>query len=91
MLNLLPWTKKKDFPRRCRSCLQRAVKPDTIFYTAHAERNGKSYDVHILDLECPICYNCGDLHLDQKAEERIDKELSMAMGKAESCAWAIGS
>ena len=72
MPNISP---SKPFPWKCSECRQQAVQPKTIAYTTRIEHDARTYEVSLPDLDVFQCENCGDMILDDLANQRITQAL----------------
>jgi putative zinc finger/helix-turn-helix YgiT family protein len=62
-------------------CRERAVSPDTLAaYAAEMEHDGRKYDVSVANFQVLRCQNCGELFLDEAANERLSDALRAAVG-----------
>jgi len=61
----------KPFPWKCGHCRQRAVEMSVGPYSVNVGHDGRTYAMTILDLEAPRCTQCGELVLDDAANQRI--------------------
>ena len=62
-------------------CRQRAVSPTTLAsYAAEMEHDGRKYAISVPDFPILKCHHCGELFLDQTANERLSETLRTAAG-----------
>jgi putative zinc finger/helix-turn-helix YgiT family protein len=69
-----------NFPMRCGICRERAVQPATIHYEATVAHDGREYAIVLPDLELLQCTACGNLVLDDAADNRISDALRAQVG-----------
>jgi DNA-binding transcriptional regulator YiaG len=65
----------RPYPWRCGNCGRKAVEPARVNYEAHAVYEGRSVCVTISDLEAPRCRECGEMLLDDAANQRISQVI----------------
>jgi putative zinc finger/helix-turn-helix YgiT family protein len=70
----------KPFPWKCGRCQRRAVVQSTSPYSVQMEHDGRTYAVSIPDLVAPRCQECGELVLDDAANERISGAFRQQLG-----------
>lgn len=63
----------KPYPWKCGRCRQRAVKPAIVDYSTTIEQDGRTYEVAVPQLPVARCETCGDIVLDDEANERISE------------------
>jgi formylmethanofuran dehydrogenase subunit E len=66
-------SKVKSFPWRCPRCLEQAVQPATILYTAKRMCDGQLQTLEISDLCIPQCQKCGELVFTNSVHEQIQE------------------
>lgn len=76
----MPKNHSKPFPWKCGQCRQRTVDLSTGLYTVEMEHDGRSYSVSVPDLEAPRCKECGELVLDDAANQRISEAFRQQLG-----------
>jgi len=62
---------ERIFSRKCGKCRQRAVELATVPYETHVEFDGRNYLVSLPALSVPRCGNCGDISIDEGADQQI--------------------
>ncbi|WP_169981206.1 type II TA system antitoxin MqsA family protein [Tautonia rosea] len=68
-------------PRKCSGCRERAVRPEVLdVYRAEIEHDGRKYTVEVPCLAVLKCQACGELVLDDDADERVIDALREAAG-----------
>jgi putative zinc finger/helix-turn-helix YgiT family protein len=66
---------------KCMVCRQRAVSPTTLAsYTTEMAHDGRKYPISVADFSVLQCQNCGDIYLDEAANERLSDALRDAAG-----------
>ena len=70
----------KPFPWKCGHCREKAVYPATAPYRAEMEHDGRVHTIDIPELLSPKCKNCGELLLDDAANQRITDALRERVG-----------
>lgn len=70
----------KPFPWKCGACRERAVQRATIEYTTPVEHDGRKYIVTIPDLVVARCKRCGEIILDDHANQRISESFRLQAG-----------
>lgn len=70
----------KPFPWRCWKCGAKAVQPETFLYEMEAKHDGASYALSLSALVAPRCGNCGDVLIDDAADEQINQALRAQVG-----------
>lgn len=73
-------TDNRNQARTCPSCLERELCPKTIDYRTTVKLDRTVYDVHVPDLHCRECANCGEQFFGDKADQQIDDALRDAAG-----------
>lgn len=61
----------KPYPWKCGRCRERTVSPALIDYLVNIEHDGLAYDVRVPRLPVARCQTCGEVVLDDAANERI--------------------
>jgi putative zinc finger/helix-turn-helix YgiT family protein len=68
-------------PWKCMHCRQRAVSPVTLAsHATEMEHDGRKYLVELTDFPVLKCQNCGELVLDEEANDRLFSALRSAAG-----------
>lgn len=70
----------KPYPWKCGRCRQRAVNPATIDYATMVEHDGRSYEVHVAQLPVARCEACGEVVLDDDANQRLSDAVRSQLG-----------
>lgn len=70
----------KPYPWKCAQCRQRTVNPTTIDYSTTIEHDGRTYELHVPQLSVARCETCGQVVLDDDANERISDALRRQLG-----------
>lgn len=76
----MPKNHSKPFPWKCGHCRKRAVDLSSEPYSVELEHDGRSYSVSIPDLEAPRCKECGEVVLDDAANQRISDAFRRQLG-----------
>jgi putative zinc finger/helix-turn-helix YgiT family protein len=67
--------------QKCMVCRQRAVSPVKIdTYEAELEHDGRKYSISVAGLIVLKCRHCGEVYLDEAADERLSEALRVAAG-----------
>jgi putative zinc finger/helix-turn-helix YgiT family protein len=67
--------------RKCLVCRERAVAPATLpSHTLEMEHDGRKYTVTVADFQVLRCQRCGDMILDDAANERLSDALRAQVG-----------
>ena len=66
--------------RTCPSCMKRELQPAIIDYRTSVKLDRTPYNVHVPDLHCRECSNCGEQFFGDKADQQIDDALRDAAG-----------
>jgi putative zinc finger/helix-turn-helix YgiT family protein len=62
-------------------CRERAVAPVTLDrYETELEHDGRKYAISVADLAVLKCRHCGEVYLDEAADERLSEALRAAAG-----------
>lgn len=70
----------KPFPWKCGHCRRRTVQPATVRYEVEIVHDGRTYAIIVPALHAPKCQNCGELVLDDGANQQISEAFrSQAM------------
>ncbi|HOW18590.1 MAG TPA: helix-turn-helix domain-containing protein [Phycisphaerae bacterium] len=77
---MTPEPKRKPFPWRCPKCLRKSVNPTRIPYEAQIKHDGRLYVVDVPALNVAKCDACGELVLDNRADEQITDALRKQLG-----------
>jgi DNA-binding transcriptional regulator YiaG len=72
--------REKPFPWKCGNCREKAVTRATVPYSVDVRHDWDVHHVTIPDLVVPKCENCGELILDDLANERISHEFRETAG-----------
>jgi putative zinc finger/helix-turn-helix YgiT family protein len=71
----------KPFPWKCEECGERDVYPDLLGeYTASMDHDGRTYQVHVTNLDVVKCRKCGHVALHNPALRRLSDELRAVVG-----------
>ena len=71
----------KAFPWKCATCRERAVHRILLpSYSAELEHDGRKYKVTLSELQVFQCEKCGEIVLDEDAEDRLTDGLRSAAG-----------
>jgi DNA-binding transcriptional regulator YiaG len=71
----------KAFPKKCMRCRERAVSPIRLpSYETELEHDGRKYSVTLPDFDVLQCANCGEIYLDDAANERLIEALRSRVG-----------
>lgn len=70
----------KPYPWKCAQCRQRTVNPETVDYSTTIEHDGRTYEIHVPQLPVARCETCGDIVLDDEANERISDAIRSQLG-----------
>jgi putative zinc finger/helix-turn-helix YgiT family protein len=70
----------KPYPWKCARCGQRSVNPATVDYCVPVEHEGRAYDVRVSQLPLARCEACGEIVLDNEANELISNALRGQLG-----------
>ena len=70
----------KPFPWKCAICQQRALEPASLDYNVELEHDSCVYQIAIADLQVLRCGSCGNVVLDDSANERVSAALREAAG-----------
>ena len=71
----------KPFPWKCMHCRERTVSPATLpSYEREVEHDGRKYTVTLSNFPVLQCSNCGELVLDDEANQRISDALRAKVG-----------
>jgi putative zinc finger/helix-turn-helix YgiT family protein len=73
-------TQRKEFPWRCSRCRAKEVQPAVIGYTARVNHDGRIYELGLPALNTPRCRACGEVILDDQADEQISAALREHLG-----------
>jgi putative zinc finger/helix-turn-helix YgiT family protein len=68
------------YPRKCPKCHERKVVRVKEDYCAVLEHDGITYNIVVPDLELLKCEACGNIVLDDAANEKLDDALRAAAG-----------
>jgi putative zinc finger/helix-turn-helix YgiT family protein len=67
--------------RKCMVCRERAVSPVKLdSYETELEHDGRKYSISVADLGVLKCRHCGEVYLDEAADERLSQALRAAAG-----------
>lgn len=72
--------KIRPFPWKCGNCRQREVYPIEEEYTIEIVHDGRSYTVTLPSLRRFRCRNCGEVDLDDEANEQITQAFRRQAG-----------
>jgi putative zinc finger/helix-turn-helix YgiT family protein len=64
----------------CGICRERAVQPATLHYEATVAHDGREYAIVLPDLQLFQCTACGNLVLDDAADNRVSDALRAKVG-----------
>jgi putative zinc finger/helix-turn-helix YgiT family protein len=70
----------KPYPWKCDQCRRRTVKPATVDYSVSIEHDGRTFEVAVTQLQAARCEACGEIVLDDEANERISKTFRAQLG-----------
>lgn len=71
----------KPFPWKCGECRERAVSPVELpTYKVEAEHDGRSYAFTVNNLEVLRCERCGEMMLEDAANQKISDALRREVG-----------
>ena len=70
----------RPFPWRCSECRAKEVFPKATDYTTTRKHDGRSYTIHIPDLELPTCRKCGAQTFSVGDDDRIWAALRLQVG-----------
>jgi putative zinc finger/helix-turn-helix YgiT family protein len=70
----------RPFPWRCVECRAKEVFPQATDYTTTVKHDGRSYTVHIPDLEIPTCRKCGEQLFTVGIDDRVVAALRAQVG-----------
>jgi putative zinc finger/helix-turn-helix YgiT family protein len=67
--------------QKCMNCRQRTVFQTRLdSYTTELEHDGRKYSISIADFPVLKCQHCGEIYLDEAADERLSEALRAAAG-----------
>ena len=67
--------------QKCMVCRERAVAPAQVdSYETELEHDGRKYAISVADLVVLKCRHCGEVYLDEDADERLSEGLRAAAG-----------
>jgi putative zinc finger/helix-turn-helix YgiT family protein len=67
--------------RKCMICRERAVSPiKRDSYETELEHDGRKYAIMVADFSVLKCRHCGEVYLDEAADERLSEALRAAAG-----------
>jgi len=67
--------------RKCMICRERTVSPTTLdSYATEVEHNGRKYAISVADFPVLKCRHCGEIYLDEAADEKLSEALRTAAG-----------
>ena len=67
--------------QKCMVCRERAVSPTKLdSYETELEHDGRKYSISVADLVVLKCRHCGEVYLDEGADERLSEALRAAAG-----------
>jgi putative zinc finger/helix-turn-helix YgiT family protein len=67
--------------QKCMNCRQRTVSPTRLdSYTTELEHDGRKYAISIADFPVLKCQHCGEIYLDEAADERLSEALRASAG-----------
>jgi putative zinc finger/helix-turn-helix YgiT family protein len=75
-----PVGRDRPFPWRCAECKAKEVFPQATDYTTTRKHDGRTYTIHIPDLEIPTCRNCGAQTFSVGDDDRIIAALRAQVG-----------
>jgi putative zinc finger/helix-turn-helix YgiT family protein len=75
-----PTERTHPFPWRCIECRAKEVFPQATDYTTTRKHDGRSYTVHIPDLEIPTCRKCGEQLFTVDLDDRVVAALRAQVG-----------
>lgn len=70
----------KTYPWKCAQCRQRTVNPTITDYSATIEHDGRTYEIEVPQLPVARCESCGQVVLDDGANERISDAVRSQLG-----------
>jgi putative zinc finger/helix-turn-helix YgiT family protein len=70
----------KPFPWKCGGCGERVVQSASVDYSVTIEHDGRSYEVEVPELQVARCEACGEVVLDDEANERISDAVRAQLG-----------
>jgi hypothetical protein len=73
-------SREKLFPWRCWKCGEKAVHREAFPYTTEVKHDGSLYELALPALEAPRCQNCGEVVIDDAADEQISQALRDIVG-----------
>jgi putative zinc finger/helix-turn-helix YgiT family protein len=78
--NIPPVGRDRPYPWRCLECRAKEVYPKATDYTTTVKHDGRTYTIHIPDLEIPTCRNCGEQVFAVGDDDRIFAALRAKVG-----------
>jgi putative zinc finger/helix-turn-helix YgiT family protein len=67
--------------QKCMNCRERTVAPTRLdSYSTEREHDGRKYAISVDDLPVLKCQHCGEVYLDEAADERLSEVLRAAAG-----------
>lgn len=70
----------KPYPWKCGECGKRAVQPEKIDYSMTIEDGGRAHEVEVRNLQAARCVACGEVVLDDQANEHISDAVRAHLG-----------
>jgi len=70
----------KAFPWACPECGKEEVWPATVSHSSQVKHDGRAYTVEVPSLRVPRCQACGELIVDNDADEQIAEALRNQLG-----------
>src|ERR1051326_1330872 len=71
---------EKPYPWKCGRCGERTVNPATVDYAMLIEHDNRSLELRVPQLAVARCEACGEIVLDDEANERISTALRSQLG-----------
>ena len=75
--------RSRPFPWKCGHCRQRAVTQAVVSYATNVEHDGRVYCVEVPNLTVTRCEKCGEMVLDDAANQRISSLFRQQAGLLE--------
>src|SRR5579884_3310545 len=73
-------TSTRPFPWKCGRCGQRAMRAAVVDYPLRFEHDGRAHEISVPQLHVARCEDCGEIVLDDEANERISASIRAHLG-----------
>lgn len=70
----------REFSKKCGKCRQRTVALAAVPYAVQIDHDGRKYHVDLPDLVVPKCANCGEIFIDEAADQKISDAFRLQAG-----------